>query len=135
MGPDASWIQYDEGADASIVCFNLSLPQGRRLADSLSARGVAMSLIGVNDQGLERWDELVAATGRSRRVVILDDTKSVRRASVAFEAMLRAADGRVRVLSVARDFGGDWLKPQTDELEVDDAAVLDWLSARTAARG
>ena len=58
-----------------------------------------------------------------------------RRASVAFEAMLRAADGRVRVLSVAMDFGGDWLKPQTDELEVDDAAVLDWLSARTAARG
>jgi pyruvate/2-oxoglutarate/acetoin dehydrogenase E1 component len=124
---EGRWVQYARGTDATIVCFNFALSQGLALARSMEAAGISTSIFGVTAQTIDDWTPLVAEATRTRRLVLLDDSKCVRRIGDGLLARLRDVDGGVQVVSIARDFSADWLKPQGDELEVDHAAVIDRL--------
>jgi len=118
------WVQYTRGRDASVVCFNFSLTQGFELVRALDAAGIEASLIGIAAQAIEDWAPLIAEARRTRRLVLIDDSKSVRRLSDVFLTRLHEEDSAVQVLSIARGFDRDWLKPQADELQVDPASVI-----------
>lgn len=74
---DGSIFQYSGGDDVTIVCFNFSLPHGRALQEHFSARGIRASLFSVNYVFPQCWDRIRTSVSRSRRLVVIDDSKSV----------------------------------------------------------
>lgn len=74
---DASVIQYADGNDATIVCYNFALADGVALQKKFSDTGKSAALFQANyvpEPQLAKIRESVARTGK---LVILDDSKSV----------------------------------------------------------
>ncbi len=126
-GPDYEWFHYQSGNDVLVICFNYTLPQGLSLVETMESKGLSASLAGVNRQTPAGWGALIDEARRVRKVIILDDTKSVNRLSNDFLASLYVVDNNVSVLNIGRDFNTDWLKPQKDELEIDADAILKYI--------
>jgi transketolase C-terminal domain/subunit len=74
--PDHSVFQYSDGTDATIVCYNFSLPEGHALRSTLHERGMHASLFSTNfvfPLGAER---IIQSVGRTSRLIVLDNSKS-----------------------------------------------------------
>ncbi|MBI3616053.1 MAG: hypothetical protein HY211_06020 [Candidatus Omnitrophica bacterium] len=74
---DSSVFQYSSGEDATIVCFNFSFPQGWTLQEKLAERGIKASLFSVNPVLSQDWDGIKESVLKTRRLVVLDDSKSI----------------------------------------------------------
>jgi pyruvate/2-oxoglutarate/acetoin dehydrogenase E1 component len=74
---DGSVFQYEEGDDATIVCFNFSLPDGLVLVEKLSRSGISSSLFSVNYVPFASWERIIRDVLRTKRIVVIDDSKSV----------------------------------------------------------
>jgi pyruvate/2-oxoglutarate/acetoin dehydrogenase E1 component len=124
---DGSWFQYLYGADLTIACFNLSLPQGMRLSESLRAKGLSASLFSVNSVVAANLGPILKSSTSTSRLLILDDTKSYNSPSqmLAVEAMRGVLPQNVRLLK--REFSRDWFQPSSDEFLVDTDKVIHWL--------
>ena len=75
--PDASVFQYSDGADATIVCFNFSLPQGLQLRQMLEERGQTAAVFSVAYMEQYDWTPIRRSVARTKRLVAIDDSKSV----------------------------------------------------------
>jgi len=73
---DSSLFQYSEGSDASIVCFNFSLPAGHLLRAKLEERGIECSLFSAHQVFPPNWERIKSSVLKTRRLVVLDDSKS-----------------------------------------------------------
>ncbi len=123
--PDSSVFQYKSGCEVTIVCLNFSLPYGHTLAQRLEARGLSSSLFSANYVHPMDWGPILTSAVRTRRVLVLDDSKSVHSAGHALlEAVSRSApDARRMFVGRERDipFG---VSP--DEYDIDyDALARD----------
>ena len=74
---DGSVFQYEEGSDATIVCFNFSLPDGLALRERLSKLGLSSSLFSANYVPFANWEHIIRDVVRTNRIVVIDDSKSV----------------------------------------------------------
>lgn len=74
--PDCSVLQYFEGDDVTIACFNCSIPEGDILRQKLLDRGKRASLFSVNQVYPTDWSRIVDNVTRSGKLVVLDDSKS-----------------------------------------------------------
>lgn len=74
---DSSLFQYNEGDDATIVCFNFSLPEGLTVQRALAECGVTSSLFSANYVVSPDWSRIKQSVAHTRKLVILDDSKSV----------------------------------------------------------
>lgn len=74
---DCAAFRYFEGSDLSIVCANFSLRNGLSLCREFQDRGVSCSLFSVNPVIDPDWRMLAADAGRTRAVLVLDDTKGL----------------------------------------------------------
>ena len=74
---DCSVFQYCEGDDATIACFNFSLPEGHILQQKLLDRGVKTSLFSVNQVLPHNWGAIAESVSRTRKLVVIDDSKGV----------------------------------------------------------
>ena len=119
---DGSVFQYTEGADATIVCFNFSLPHGRALEQSLAAQGRQASLFSVNYVPSPDWGAIRESVAKTGRIVILDDSKSVHLPAYHLLDQIAQSNRPYRRWVVARgseiDFG-----MSTDEFRVDVGAL------------
>lgn len=88
---DCSVFQYSDGDDVTIVCFNFSLPHGRALQEQFFARGISASLFSVNYVFPQCWDRIRTSVSRSRRLVVIDDSKSV---NLFGQTMIRELSGQ-----------------------------------------
>ena len=73
---DGSVFQYTEGKDLTIVCFNFALPDGVALAEKFKARGLQADLFSVNYVPELDWAPILSSMGKTKKVVVLDDSKS-----------------------------------------------------------
>lgn len=73
---DSSVFQYSDGSDASIVCFNFSLPEGHLLRTKLEERGIGCSLFSVHQVFPPSWERIKSSVLKTRKLVVLDDSKS-----------------------------------------------------------
>lgn len=121
--PDCSVFQYTEGRDVTIACFNFALPEGYRLVRELAAAGLQASLFSVNYVPNIDWAPVVRNAGVTRRLVVIDDSKSVHLAGHGLvEAAVRAVPG-CRHHVVARGANVDFGMCQ-DNLPIDFAALV-----------
>jgi pyruvate/2-oxoglutarate/acetoin dehydrogenase E1 component len=74
--PDLSVFQYSEGADAAIVCFNFSLPQGWALQEKLREHGLQTSLFSANHVFPLAAERIVENAARAGSIIVIDDSKS-----------------------------------------------------------
>ena len=74
---DCSLFQYYDGDDATIVCFNLSLPEGLILHRKIAENGRSAALFSANHVFPQDWQLIRDSLTRTRRLVMIDDSKGV----------------------------------------------------------
>lgn len=115
-------FRYATGSAATIAAFNFALPQASQLADRLADHGGA-SLFGVPAQLPESFAPILEDARRTRRLVVVDDSRSAHRASDALIAAAHAAQIGP-VIELRRRFETASLRPNLDLFAPDlDGAV------------
>lgn len=122
-------FQYSDGTDATIVCFNLSYRYGHEFAQNFSVKGARISLFSVNSSLPISWEKILFNLGKTRKLIIIDDSKS---ANPPWKILLEMA--RLQgIVEKARVFQrlpiGYPFRPQHDQLEIEyEKIVSEFLS-------
>lgn len=122
LDQDSELFQYAKGADMTVACCNLSLPQGKGLCDELAAKGGSASLFGVAAATPVDYSAILADAATTGKLLILDDSKSANIAGQSLRA--QALERGVRVQLVCRQHSEDWYRPNAEGFSVDAEAVL-----------
>ena len=94
--PDNSVIQYKRGSDASIVCFGHSLAHGKSLVNLCNEKGKDASLFSVNYVEDAKWEIAIQDSLRSKKLVIIDDTRSATSLAFRFLTDLLEFDPKIK---------------------------------------
>ncbi|MBU3929169.1 hypothetical protein KJ577_00540 [bacterium] len=124
---DKSWFQYSEGKDATVVCFNFSLPYGQELCSRMKDKGLLASLFSVNAVTPVKWSSIIEDLKKTGKLVLMNDSKSANLSSDSFlaEALEKCALQKKIVLK--RKLDGYWLAPNADMLEINYEDVINEL--------
>jgi pyruvate/2-oxoglutarate/acetoin dehydrogenase E1 component len=129
--PDSSLFQYSDGDDVTIVCFNFSLPHGLALQQQLARVGLAASLFSANYVAQPDWTRIAERLARSRKLVVLDDSKSLhsRATALVCDLLTRVCPFAHVVVSRgdAVEFG-----VSSEEFTVDGEAIVAQLTRQAA---
>lgn len=117
--PDGHLFRYAQGADATVVACNFAFPQALSVWDHLQQQGIQASLFSVNAPLSTQWAWIRADLQKTRKLVLLDDSKSENRLSDRLLWAIKDAGIVDRVVLHRRAFSPEWLKPNPDLLEVD----------------
>jgi len=120
---DCQLFQYTKGRDATIVCFNFSLPKGAALYDRLKHHGYNAALFGVNSAGQTKWNRIINHVRHSRRLVLIDDSKCQNSASQQLAAEAFRSCRIEKYISLKRQFSNTWYRPNPENLTIDYEAV------------
>ncbi|OGD63364.1 hypothetical protein A2160_02675 [Candidatus Beckwithbacteria bacterium RBG_13_42_9] len=121
---DGSLFQYTKGKDLTIVCFNFSFPYGWELSQKLVPKRLQASLFSVNTLTPINWDQIMINLKRTKKLVLIDDSKS---ANTACDNFLATALDNCQIkkkLILKRKFSQLWFKPQADNLKVNYSQVI-----------
>ncbi len=127
--PDCSWFQYSEGDDVTVVCFNFSLSSGTALQQRMAERGLAASLFSANYVARPNWDPIAESVAKSRRLVVLDDSKSVQTRAAGLVCAMLERVGAFRHVVITR---GDAVEfgVSPEEFTVNHDAIIDQLTSQ-----
>jgi pyruvate/2-oxoglutarate/acetoin dehydrogenase E1 component len=131
---DAGVIRYARGGDATVVGFNLAMPQADEAWRAVGASGRTSSLFGVHDAWIPDWASAVEDAVRSGRLIVLDDARSVNRQSDRFVNAVRARRPDTLVVHPARAFCVEDLRPHADAFALDVPGLLRALDGADRAR-
>lgn len=73
---DMKFVQYKDGADATIVCFNFSFPYGWKLGQVLEKMGKKPAIFNVNYMTPIDWTPILASVKKTGKLVVMDDSNS-----------------------------------------------------------
>lgn len=126
---DQSWFQYRNGDDATVVCFNFSLPYGLNICERLMEDKIAASLFSVNAITPINWGKIIDDLKKTGKLVLLNDSKSANLSSDSF--LLEVLDScRIdKKIILKRELVGYWLAPNPDCLEVNYEDIVRNLSS------
>ena len=124
---DCSVLQYFDGDDVTIACFNCAIPEGDILRQRLLDRGLRASLFSVNQVYPTDWSRIEGSVARTGKLVVFDDSKSINLLAHTMMSALRQDHPPFQSILVARepdiDFG-----VSVDKLDVDYDELLSRLS-------
>jgi len=129
---DHTLFQYTEGTDATIVCFNFSFPYGLELYNKLKEKGIKSSLFSVNAVTPIKWSKIIENVKRTKNLVVIDDCKSENLSCYNFFMNAFEKCQIDNKIIVTRDFSGDWLSPNPDQLEINYDDIIDKLVGNSA---
>lgn len=127
---DGEIFRYTYGRDVTIAAFNFALPQALELWQAFDRRGISASLFSVNAALPVDWSPIVEDASRTRRTVILDDSKSANRPYQALATELYEHGQCERVIVVARESTDDLLRPHPETFDVNLDCVLENLNTQ-----
>lgn len=104
-------FQYKKGPDATVVCFNFSLPYGIELAKRFNP-----SLFSVNSATPIKWDKIIEDLKETKKLVVIDDSKSENLS--CYNLLMRISDSCDKKILIKKDFSKEWFFPNPDELEI-----------------
>ena len=130
VSPQKDLFHYMQGDKATIVCFNLALPNGLMLHDKLAEAGIRASLFSVNAATPIDWTTIIADVEKTKNLLVIDDSKSENfSCDNLLAAALQGCDME-HVITVKRDLKGNaWLYPNPDELQVDYESIVKHLAS------
>ncbi len=121
--PHGTLFEYQEGKDATIVCFNLSFPYGYALAQAMKEKKLHPSLWSVNVPVPVEWSPILADLKKTRKLIIIDDSKSLNGSYYALLAEARRFS-LLKETVITRTLGNDWLVPNQDQLVIDYQKII-----------
>lgn len=124
--PDNSVIQYRRGSDASIVCFGHSLAAGKSLLNICNENGKDASLFSGNFVKDAKWGLAVHDVSRTKKLVMIDDTRSTTSLAFRFLTDVLEFDPDVE-FTVVRDRDEKSTAVSDERFDVDYERVIDWL--------
>ena len=117
--PQYKFFQYAKGEAVSIVCFNHALAYGVELKDYLAKEGGSASLFSINSHLHSNYDYILEDISKTRKLVIIDDSKSRNRLSDRFLAeVLETCELEMKMVIVP-ELCADMFYPRADTLEID----------------
>lgn len=120
---DGGLQRYADGTDATIVSFNLAWEQGAALHAAMRAHGQDPAFFHVAAGHVIDWAPILRSAGETRRLVVLDDSKSTNRTSQHLAlAAYRRGIGQVAVVN--REVHDGTLRPHADLFTIDIPAIL-----------
>lgn len=124
FGDDNGVIRHATGGDATIVAFNLAFPEAAALHQTLAEQRIGASMYSVPATMPEAVDVILENVAHTRRLVVIDDGKSVNGTSHAFVAAARARAPDARVVEVRRAWTPQSARPNSDRMEIDAASIV-----------
>lgn len=116
---DRTIFQYSEGEDATIVCFNFSLPYGLELYQKLKYNIFNATLFSVNVVTPINWEKIIENVKKTKKLVVIDDSKSMNLSCDNFiNRVLDECEVRNKII-IKREFSENWLCPNSEELKID----------------
>ena len=125
---DANYFQYMVGDDATIVCFNNALQYGHNLHNIMRDRQLSASLFSVNSHLYKDYSLILADIGRTKNLILIDDTKSRNRLSDQFLISVLSAQRLKNKIVVARPISDETFSPCKDSLDIDYKKIVDVIS-------
>lgn len=120
-------IRYAVGEDLTIVSLNFAFEQGVELYRAATAIGVGASLFSDCSLGDTDWAPVLDNAEHSGRLVILDDSKSVRGPGHSLALAAHRIRPIPQIITVSRCLDNASLRPQSDRFEIDAQGILDSL--------
>lgn len=117
---------YGYGDDLTIVSLNFAFEQAAELMRTAEGHGLSASFFSSNSLGEVDWQIVATDAAKTGRLVILDDTKSLRSPGHMLALEARTA-GVTEVIHHRRTLDDAHLRPQADRFEIDCAGTLDVL--------
>jgi len=130
----AEIFSYARGRDATVVAFNFAFPQALDIHAAAARAGVSISLFSVNAMLPSTWTPILDDLQRTRRLAVVDDSKSANRASDRLLAEAAAVCELDAIVTERRTYSDSWYRPNADLMTVDADAVLDRLGILRRAR-
>ena len=121
---NCKYFQYMHGKDVSIVCFNQALPYGVEMQKNMKKESIDPSLFSINSHLKINYSFILDDIKRTKRVIIIDDSKSKNRLSDYFLAeVLR--DSNLKTYKILnRDQFKVNFAPSKDRLEINYINVI-----------
>lgn len=124
---DNTVFQYTKGGDETIICFNFAFPYGLELQKKLREQGKNSSLFSVNALTPVDWSEIVKDAKNTKRLVIIDDSKSENLSCYALINDILDECQLDKKIIIKKDMSGDWLNPNSDILEMNYEEIVNKL--------
>ena len=121
---DLTTFQYEKGSDVTIVCFNFSYPLGVSLVTALGAKGLRASFFNVNAFVSVDWSKIITDIIRTKKLVVIDDSKSVNAPYFSLLAAVESVVPLKKKVIITRTLDSDWLVPNPDSLEINNARII-----------
>ena len=116
---------YERGDDVTIVSANFAFVQAMEFWRTCREHNVSASLYSVPPALPESWDDVVSDVSRTKRLVVIDDSKSENRSTDRLFYEIAANIPGAKCVSTNRPFSEDGLRPNEDLLILDQARLLD----------
>jgi len=124
MNEDRSLFQYAQGTDVTIVCFNLSLAHGLEIHRRMAEKNIQASVFSINAAMPIAWDEIMGDVQATKRVIMIDDSKSVNTPWQNLLNALYTQGAMEKHVIVQRSYEGYWCRPHHDQLQMDYDKVI-----------
>jgi pyruvate/2-oxoglutarate/acetoin dehydrogenase E1 component len=113
------FFQYTEGKDATIVCFNNSLPYGIELKRLMKKSNLSSSLFSVNSHLYVNYSYIIDNIKNTEKLILIDDTKSRNRLSDSFLVDVLSTVTLKNKIIISRTITNKSFYPCKDELDID----------------
>jgi pyruvate/2-oxoglutarate/acetoin dehydrogenase E1 component len=124
---DCNFFHYKNGDDATIVCFNYSIPYGSTLHNSIRDNGMTASLFSVNCYSKFDYSYIINDLKRTNTLIIIDDSKSVNKSSEKFLIETNKYCNLNNLIILDRSEEQNRFYPLHDQLEIDYQSVVNKL--------
>lgn len=119
-------FQYSEGIDVTIVSINFSFCQTNELVKYLLENRITATHFHINNIINSNWDEVISNVAITKKIIIIDDSKSIQTATDLLLSQLCGMDIQKKIV-LKRKISNDWLYPASDIFEINQKSILDQL--------
>ncbi len=119
-------FQYSDGIDVTIISINFSFGQSNELVNFLLENKIAATHFHVNNIINTNWEEVFSNVAVTKKIIIIDDSKSIQTSSDLLLAKLCGMDIQKKIV-IKHEPSSDWLYPRSDIFEIDQHYILNQL--------
>ena len=111
-------------SDLSVVSFNFALPQALELQETVKEHGKVAEVFSITNALPKDFSTIIQAARQSKKVVILDDSRSINRSSDRLHLALLKEVPDCTVLSYQKQPSIEAIRPNIDAFTIDQQQVL-----------
>ena len=123
---------YGCGDDLTIVSVNFAFERALEFWTRCAELNLSASLYSVPVVVPQAWDEIISDVAHTGRLVIVDDSKSWNRPTDRLLYEIALTNPNAKCVSTARAFTEDALRPNEDDMVIDEAQILNEVGLKSA---